>query len=124
MVKAVEKPKKAIGPAAAAALAACPGDGPIQWWNSLPENNAAVDRLLARCKHRGQFVSIRPDDDTPSTKEADDAYARTVKRIWRDYGTSENLDTLEMYCRLTGTDKTYYIQDVIVPAYKRVMRRN
>ncbi|MCS6846529.1 MAG: hypothetical protein RMN52_02290 [Anaerolineae bacterium] len=76
----------------------------IEAWIAVPANRAEVDALLARCPRRGQYVAVRPDDDTPSSRRTDmrDGYH---KRIWRDYGTGETLDDYELYCRLRGLDK-------------------
>jgi hypothetical protein len=120
-----KQPKKAMSPTTAAALAVRTSEevahDAAMWWMAQPANEAAATRLLAKCKQQREYVSIRPDDDTPSTKEADDAYARTVKRIWRDYGVAENLDILEIYCRLTGLNKTDYMRDVVIPDFKKAL---
>lgn len=77
----------------------------IHWWNTQPGNLAEIERLLRQCPHKGRYVSIRPDDRTPSTAMSCDSYSQMVKPTWRDYGSNETLDAYELYCRLTGTDK-------------------
>ncbi|MCZ7554747.1 MAG: hypothetical protein M5U05_19590 [Anaerolineales bacterium] len=79
-----------------------------QWFDTNAAFLAEVRRLLDRCPHKGQYVAIRPDDGTPSTRECHDSYSQTVKPTWRDYGSGETIDAVELYCRLTGTDKRTY----------------
>ena|GEM_PF-7042682 len=66
-------------------------------------NQAAVNQLLANCKHKGNYLSIRASDETPSARPTGECDGR---RVWRDYGTNETLDDYELYCRLSGIDKS------------------
>jgi hypothetical protein len=81
-----------------------------------------VEAMLSHKKHRGQYVAVRDDDDTPSTRPSDHIEGR---KIWRDYGTGESLDVFELYCRLKGLDKTtekWHVVDEYLQAHGRPAR--
>ena len=75
----------------------------FQWGNQTYLTE--VQSLIAQCPQRGGYIALRLDDDTPSARASRDSYAQMVKATWRDYGSGETLDAVELYCRLKGLDK-------------------
>lgn len=111
-----------VTPTVRAALAARPQGSllrdAIAWWNCDRSNQARVDELLRHCKRSGKYVSIRPDDGSPSTLASTDPYSERVKRTYRDFGSKQTYDDFELYCLLANEDKRTYKWQ-IVEQYKQ-----